>query len=109
VHRSDGVGPRPALVPLRPSVADLAVYDRLNAGDIIALVTNIEGLDVTHTGLVYDDGNGGKGLLHASTSGGVIVSPDLQRYVTNNRRQIGILVARPQPASGRFLIPSSTP
>lgn len=76
------------------------VYDRLHAGDIIALVTDIDGLDVTHTGLVYDDGNGGRGLLHASTSGGVLVSPDLQRYVTNNRRQIGILVARPTPPGG---------
>jgi hypothetical protein len=75
-------------------------YDSLRAGDIIALVTDIDGLDVTHTGLVYDDGNGGRGLLHASTSGGVLVSPDLQRYVTNNRRQIGILVARPAPARG---------
>ncbi|MFW5973371.1 MAG: N-acetylmuramoyl-L-alanine amidase-like domain-containing protein, partial [Bacteroidota bacterium] len=72
-----------------------SVYTELQAGDIVALVTDIEGLDVTHTGLVYDNGDGSKGLLHASTSGGVIVSPDLQRYVTNNPRQIGILVARP--------------
>lgn len=76
------------------------VYSQLQAGDVIALVTDIQGLDVTHTGLVYDDGNGGKGLLHASTSGGVLVSPDLQRYVTNNRRQIGILVARPADTHG---------
>lgn len=70
-------------------------YDGLEGGDIVALVTDIEGLDVTHTGLVYDHGDGRKGLLHASTSGGVLVSPDLQRYVMNNSRQIGILVARP--------------
>lgn len=76
-----------------------ASYDGLRAGDVLALVTNIDGLDVTHTGLVYDAGNGTKGLLHASTSGGVLVSPDLQNYVTNNRRQIGILVARPAAGS----------
>lgn len=74
-------------------------YDDLQAGDVLALVTNIDGLDVTHTGLAYDDGSGSIGLLHASTSGGVIVSPDLQTYVTNNRRQIGILVARPTAGS----------
>lgn len=76
-----------------------SVYDRLEAGDILALVTNIDGLDVTHTGLVYANDDGTKGMLHASTSGGVIVSPDLQRYVMNNRRQIGILVARPVSGS----------
>ncbi len=71
------------------------VYDRLQAGDIVALATDIEGLDVTHTGLVYAFGDGRIGLLHASTSAGVTVSPDLQSYVENNRRQIGIVVARP--------------
>ena len=71
------------------------VYDALQAGDIIATATNIEGLDVTHTGLVYDHGDGRKGLLHASTSGGVKVSPDLQAYIQDNRSQIGIVVARP--------------
>lgn len=74
-------------------------YPRLQAGDILALVTDIEGLDVTHTGLVHANEDGTKGLLHASTSGGVVVSPDLQSYVTNNRRQIGILVARPVAGS----------
>jgi hypothetical protein len=72
-----------------------AAYGGLRAGDIVALVTNIKGLDVVHTGLVYDAGDAGKGLLHASTSGGVMVSPDLQEYVQNIRTQIGIVVARP--------------
>ena len=70
-------------------------YEGLRAGDIIATATDIEGLDVTHTGLVYDHGDGRIGLLHASTSGGVKVSPDLQSYVQENRSQIGIVVARP--------------
>ena len=74
-----------------------AAYDGLQAGDVIAIVTDIEGLDITHTGLAYDHGDGRIGLLHASTSGGVIVSPDLQDYLMNNRRQVGILVARPAP------------
>lgn len=72
-----------------------AVYDQLQAGDIVALATRIEGLDVTHTGLVYDNGDGTMGLLHASTSGGVKVSPDLQGYVQGIDHQIGIIVARP--------------
>ena len=72
-----------------------SVYDRLQAGDIIGTATHLDGLDITHTGLVYDHGDGRKGFLHASTSGGVKVSPDLQSYVQNNGVQIGIVVARP--------------
>ncbi len=73
-----------------------AVYDQLRAGDIVALVTSIDGLDVSHTGLVYAHDDGSRGLLHASLSDGVVVSPDLQRYVQTIDHQIGIVVARPQ-------------
>ena len=71
-------------------------YDLLQAGDVIALATDIKGLDVVHTGFVHKDASGKTGLMHASTSQGVTVSPDLQDYVENNKRQIGILVARPK-------------
>lgn len=70
-------------------------YDDLQAGDVIAITTDIPGLDVAHTGLVYRDEDGSVGLLHASLDNGVIVSPDLQTYVQNNARQVGIVVARP--------------
>ncbi len=72
-----------------------SVYAHLRPGDVIALATDIGGLDVTHTGLVFKGDDGSTGLLHASTSGGVMVSPDLQSYVENNKRQVGIVVARP--------------
>jgi hypothetical protein len=73
-----------------------AVYDQLQAGDIVAIATSIDGLDVAHTGLVYAHEDGGRGLLHASLSDGVVVSPDLQRYVQKIDHQIGIVIARPQ-------------
>ncbi|PEN13598.1 hypothetical protein CRI94_09835 [Longibacter salinarum] len=79
------------------------VYDQLRAGDIIAIVTSVDGLDIAHTGLAYvpqeDDPNDRVGLLHASLSDGVVVSPDLQRYVQQIGHMIGIVVARPQPAA----------
>jgi hypothetical protein len=75
-----------------------AVYDQLQAGDIVALVANIDGLDVAHTGLVYAHEDGGRGLLHASLSDGVVVSPDLQRYVEKIDQHVGMVVARPQSA-----------
>jgi hypothetical protein len=71
------------------------VYDQLQAGDLIATATDLEGLDVTHTGLVYKPGDGSTGFLHASTTDGVTTAPDLQRYIQGNRVQIGIVVARP--------------
>ena len=71
-----------------------AVYDELEAGDLISTATGIDGLDVTHTGLVYKQADT-TGLLHASTSGGVKISPDLQRYVQGVDSQTGIIVARP--------------
>lgn len=74
------------------------VYDRLQAGDIIATSTHLDGLDVTHTGFAYDNGDGTFGFMHASTKGGVKVSPDLQRYIQGNGVQIGIVVVRPLPA-----------
>jgi len=86
-HRTD---------PIRyvPQDSIRAVYDQLQAGDVIALATSIDGLDVSHTGLAYAHTDGSMGLLHASTSGGVVVSPDLQRYVQQIDHQIGIVVAR---------------
>ena len=76
-----------------------AVYPRLKSGDVIALITSIDGLHVTHTGLAVERGDGTVGLLHASTSGGVMVSPDIQRYVRQIDHQIGIVVSRPKEES----------
>lgn len=86
-----------------------AVYDRLQAGDIVGLVTSIEGLDVAHTGLVFAHDDGGRGLLHASLSEGVMVSPDLQGYVKKIDHQIGMVVARPQPVAAPSASPSAAP
>lgn len=72
-----------------------AVADQIEAGDVIGLATDIEGLDIAHTGLAFRDDSGQLGLLHASLSGEVVVSPDLQQYVQQIGHQIGIVVARP--------------
>jgi hypothetical protein len=76
-----------------------AVYDRLRAGDIVGIATSIDGLDIAHTGLVYAPPDEGpeRGFLHASLSDGVVVLPDLQRYIQKIDHQIGIVIARPEP------------
>ncbi|NJR48445.1 MAG: DUF1460 domain-containing protein [Leptolyngbyaceae cyanobacterium CSU_1_3] len=70
-------------------------YAALKPGDIVAIATDIPGLDVTHTGLVYRSSQGKVGLIHAAPKRGVIVSSDLAHYVGRVDRAIGILVARP--------------
>lgn len=68
----------------------------LRPGDIIGIVTSIEGLDVSHTGMAVIDGGTLK-FLHAPLSGGSVeVSPrSLAEYLKGHDQQTGIVVARP--------------
>lgn len=72
-------------------------YAALESGDIIATTTNIEGLDVTHTGFIYKS-KSKTFFLHASiTKGEIIISKEeLKEYLKSNKKQTGIIVARPQ-------------
>ena len=69
----------------------------IQSGDIVALATSIDGLDVTHTGIASREKDGRIHLLHASTSSmKVVVSKlPLAEYLKNVKNNIGILVARP--------------
>jgi Protein of unknown function (DUF1460) len=69
-------------------------YSALKPGDVIAIATDLPGLDVTHTGLIYRSPSGEIGLIHAAPGRGVKISPDLERYVGRVDHAIGILVAR---------------
>lgn len=71
-----------------------SVYSQLKPGDIVAVATDVKGLDVTHTGLVYRNADGNMGLIHASPAGEVTVAYDLQRYISRVESAIGIVVAR---------------
>lgn len=78
-----------------PTAAIASIYDDLEPGDIVAVATDIAGLDVTHSGLVYRYPDGRTGFIHASPAGETVIATDLQRYVANIDRAIGIMVARP--------------
>jgi hypothetical protein len=69
----------------------------IQTGDIIALATSIDGLDVTHTGIATREKDGRIHLLHASTgSNEVEVSKlPLANYVKKIKNNTGIMVARP--------------
>lgn len=79
-----------------PTKSISKTYDSLQNGDIIATTTNIEGLDVTHTGYVYKE-RGGTYFLHASSKSKevIISSNELQEYVAEDSKKTGIMVARP--------------
>lgn len=77
------------------------IYNQLQPGDIIAIATDIDGLDVTHSGLVYRTGNE-VGLIHASPGGAVKISPDLETFVSRVTDSIGIVVARPNDPRKRI-------
>ena len=71
-----------------------SIYSQLKPGDIVAVATDIKGLDVTHTGFVYRNADGNLGLIHASPAGQVTVAYDLHRYISRVESAIGIVVAR---------------
>lgn len=69
----------------------------IKSGDIIALATSINGLDITHTGIATREKDGRIHLLHASTgSMEVEVSKlPLADYLKGIKSNTGIMVARP--------------
>ncbi len=73
--------------------------DRIQDGDVIAITTNRESLDVQHVGLAARLKNRIH-LLHATSKGGeVVLSPKtLYRYLTESRSRCGIMVARVRSA-----------
>jgi len=67
----------------------------IHSGDIIALTTSIEGLDITHTGIASREKDGRIHLLHASSSGQVLISElPLADYLKKVKKNTGIMVAR---------------
>lgn len=67
----------------------------IRSGDIIALTTSINGLDITHTGIASREKDGRIHLLHASSSGEVKVSDlTLVDYLKKVKNNTGIMVAR---------------
>ena len=69
----------------------------IQTGDIIALATSINGLDVTHTGIATREKDGRIHLLHASTGSMQVevTKLPLAEYLKRIKKNIGILVARP--------------
>ena len=76
-----------------PNIRNL--YPQLQAGDLVAVVTTISGLDVTHTGLIERRNNNTVSLIHASPGRAVQRDLDLQTYISRVPMSVGIFVVRP--------------
>ncbi len=72
------------------------VRQALHAGDFVGLVTRIDGLDISHLGIIEKDENGEIYLLDASMSGGkvMIESEPLGRWLKSGKNTLGIRVFR---------------
>ena len=73
------------------------IQDRLKNGDIIATTTNIPGLDVSHVAMIIKLDNGETRILEAPDVGLRVKLSylPLSEYLMNNKKQTGIIVARP--------------
>lgn len=69
---------------------------RFKDGDIVAITTHIDGLDVSHVGLISKEGQKVK-MLHASSREKkvVITGGTLSDYLFANKSNSGVMIARP--------------
>ena len=78
-----------------------SVLSLLRNGDIIGIVTSMEGMDIAHTGMVLRKDGTAK-FLHAPLSGGAVTTSEgsLAEYVRRTKSMTGIVVARPLAVEG---------
>ncbi len=71
--------------------------DNLQTGDIVAIVSNLPGSWISHTGLIVRDKRGGAHLLHASKPQGRVVQSkgDIAAYVESTPVRRGLMAYRP--------------
>lgn len=68
------------------------IEDKLHSGTIACITTNIEGLDFSHIGIIYEQ-DGVMRLIHASSDKHqVVISNRLCDYLAENKRQTGLVV-----------------
>ena len=72
------------------------VADKIQSGDVIGITSDIPGMDIAHTGIAIRQ-NGDLHFMHAPITGSkvMITTKTLAEYLTDNKKQLGIMVARP--------------
>ncbi len=71
--------------------------NKIQSGDILGITTNIEGLDISHTGIAIRMDDGRIHLLHAPNIGYKVQISEkpLAEYIEGNKKQTGVMVLRP--------------
>ena len=74
-----------------------ALSGKIETGDIIAITTSVEGLDIGHTGIALKEKNGVVKLLHAPDVGKTVsmTRTTLAQYLAGHPKHTGVLIARP--------------
>lgn len=82
-----------------PNAKVAGIVPLLQSGDIIAFATDIEGLDVVHTGLLYRKPDGQIYLLHAPEPGRNVTlgARPLVDYLKAIPHHVAVIIARPLP------------
>ncbi|MBX2976160.1 MAG: DUF1460 domain-containing protein [Ignavibacteriaceae bacterium] len=71
--------------------------DKIQNGDLIAITTNLKGLDISHVGIAVKMQNGRIHFMHAPLEGAKVqISPEpIQQYLEKIKKHTGIIVLRP--------------
>ncbi|TSA29308.1 MAG: DUF1460 domain-containing protein [Ignavibacteriales bacterium] len=74
-----------------------SIENKIQSGDIIGITTNVEGLDIAHTGIAIRMDDGRIHLMHAPNVGYKvqITEKPLADYIKGNKKQTGVIVLRP--------------
>lgn len=72
------------------------IENKIQSGDIIGITTNVEGLDIAHTGIAIRMDDGRIHFMHAPNVGHKvqITEKPLSDYIKGNKKQTGIMVLR---------------
>jgi hypothetical protein len=80
-----------------PKTQIAACEKEINSGDIIAIATDVKGLDISHVGIAIRGDNGRIYLLHASSSAQKVKVSEtpLADYLSKHNHDTGIIILRP--------------
>lgn len=72
-------------------------YDGIRNGDLIAITTNLKGLDIGHVGIAVKEADGQVYFMHAPLVGAKveITKDPLHIYLTKVKKHTGVIVLRP--------------
>lgn len=90
-HREDSRRVQQRFIPLD---AIESVVPSLQSGDLFAIATRVQGLDVSHTGVLVKSGSR-VDAIHAAPGRGVMRSSGLARYLRSVPDAIGVVIVRP--------------